>query len=256
MLFILTALIPDPGAGATDDDTPFWTGRPNAAQFTGTQERRLARAREAVDRVLAVAGRRTVENTLRPYDESQIQLDAVGSQSSLIQNVHPGPALRTAAEECSRKAAALGTELSLNRALYDAIAAIDLAGADAETRYYVERELRDFRLAGVDRDDATREKIQQLRDELVRIGQEFDRNIRGDVRTIAVAGAADLAGLPQDFLDTHKPGADGSITITTNYPDYGPVMTYATHEDVRRRLYHEFSNRAFPQNEEVLARLI
>src|SRR5262249_36738092 len=78
----------------------------------------------------------------------------------------------------------------------------------------------------------------------------------GDVRTIAVAGAADLAGLPQDFLDSHKPGADGSITITTNYPDYGPVMTYATHEDVRRRLYHEFSNRAFPQNEEVLARLI
>src|SRR5207247_2047917 len=108
----------------------------------------------------------------------------------------------------------------------------------------------------VDKDDATRAKITALRDTLVKIGQEFDRNIRGDVRTIQVAGAADLDGLPADFITSHKPGADGKITLDINYPDYVPVMTYAKNDDVRHRLYMEFQNRAYPKNVEVLDRMI
>ena len=34
----------------------------------------------------------------------------------------------------------------------------------------------------MDKDDATRTKIKQIRDDLVKIGQDFDRNIREDVR--------------------------------------------------------------------------
>src|SRR5439155_1165475 len=84
-------------------------------------------------------------------------------QASLIQNVHPDSGVRSAAEMASQKAEALSTEMSLNRKLYDALAAIDLAGANAETRYYVEKTLRDFRLAGVDKDDATRANIRTLK---------------------------------------------------------------------------------------------
>jgi thimet oligopeptidase len=128
--------------------------------------------------------------------------------------------------------------------------------AEAETQYYVQHELRDFRLAGVDKDEATRTRIKALRDTLVKIGQEFDKNIRSDVRTIKVAGAADLGGLPADFITAHKPGADGQITLDINYPDYVPVMTYAKSEDVRKRLYMEFQNRAYPKNMDVLQRMI
>jgi hypothetical protein len=38
------------------------------------------------------------------------------------------------------------------------------------------------------------------------------------VRTIQVNSAADLAGLPDDFIASHKPGADGKITLNINYP--------------------------------------
>jgi thimet oligopeptidase len=237
-------------------DAPFWTGTPNAAAFSKIEEERLTKARAAIERMVAVKGARTVENTLVPYDEVQIQLDAAAAQAQLIENVHPDSLLRTAAEEATQKASALATEISLDRRVYDALAALDVSKADTETRYYVEKELRDFRLAGVDKDDATRAKIKTLRDTLVKIGQEFDRNIRGDVRTIQVASAADLDGLPADFIASHKPGEDGKITITINYPDYVPVMTYAKNEDVRKRLYMEFQNRAYPKNIEVLDRMI
>ena len=134
--------------------------------------------------MIAAAGKRTIENTLAPYDEALICLDAAGEQSELMQEVHPDEEFRSAAEKISQKIAAFSTGLSLNREVYDAIAAMDSAGADEETKYYVEKILRDFRLAGVDKDDETREKIKTLRDELVQIGQEFARNIRDSKKAL------------------------------------------------------------------------
>ncbi|HYM81201.1 MAG TPA: M3 family metallopeptidase [Candidatus Limnocylindria bacterium] len=259
MLVLATAILggmPPPAPAAQPDDAPFWTGHPNAATFRKVNEGRITQAKQAVTKMLAVKGKRTIENTLVPYDEASLHLDMAGSQASLIENVHPDSGLRTMAEEVSQKVSAYATELSLDRGVYDALAAVDLGSADEETRFYVQRELRDFRLAGVDKDEATRKKIKKLRDELVKIGQEWDRNIRSDVRSVTAASVAELDGLPADFIESHKPGPDGKITITTNYPDYQPVMAYGKNEDLRKRLYLEYNNRAHPQNLEVLDRMV
>ena len=81
--------------------------------------------------------------------------------------------MRAAAEAMHQEAQAFYTALALDREVYDAIVALDVSGADAATRHYVTRTLRDFRLAGVDRDPATRERIRQLHEALVVIGQSF-----------------------------------------------------------------------------------
>ena len=237
-------------------DSPFWNTQPDAAAFERQHEQRLERARSALGRLESATGQRTLANTLEPYDEAVIELDAVGGQASLIENVHPDAALRSAAERMSQKASALATELSLNRRVYDALVALDVSGADPETRHYVERTLRDFRLSGVDRDEATRAAISKLREELVEIGQEFARNIRSDRRSVTVDSVAELAGLPDDYIARHAPGADGKITITTDYPDAVPVFSYAQSESLRRRLYIEFQNRAWPANVPVLDNLL
>lgn len=237
-------------------DTPFYTGITNADDFIRINDGRLALAKSALDALLAVTGPRTVENTLRPYDRILMHLDAVGSQASLMENVHPDDAVRSAGEVLGQKAAAFGAELSLNRPLYDALAAVSTEGADEVTRHYLEKTLRDFRLSGVDKDDATRAAIKAVRDELVLISQEFARNIREDVRTVTVENAGELEGLPQDYIDRHPPGTDGRITLTINYPDAVPVFTYAKSEALRKRMYMEFNNRAHPKNMAVLDRLI
>jgi len=241
-------------AGATS--TPFWTGISDAASFDRAMTARLTRARETLDRLTASTGARTVANTLRLYDDVLLELDAAGSQAGLIQVVHPDAKVRDGAEQISQKVSALATELSLNRKVYDAIAALDVSGADAETKYYVQRTLRDFRLAGVDKDEATRKRIQALRDELVLIGQDFDRNIRTDLRKVTAKSAADLAGLPADFVARHKPETDGSIVLTIDYPDSLPVFSYAKNEALRKRMYLEYNNRAYPPNMAVLDKMI
>src|ERR1041384_1196983 len=83
----------------------------------------------------------------------------------------------------------------------------------------------------------------------------FDRNI-SDLQNKVETNAKELDGLPQDFIDRHKPGADGKIVLTTNYPDVFPVLKFAKSDALRRRLYSAFWNRAYPKNKEVLRQLM
>jgi thimet oligopeptidase len=236
------------------DNAPFWTGHPDAATFQARGKARLAAAKAAMARMLAVKGTRTIDNTLTAYDEVFRQMNMAYSQAGLIEEVHPDSATRATAEALSQEYAAFLTEMSLNRKVYDALQAVNVAQADAATQHYMKRTLRDFRLAGVDKDDATRERIKKLNEELVLISQEFGRNIREDKRTIT-ATVAELEGLPQDYIERHTPGPDGKVTLTMEYPDYVPVNSYAKNGELRRRMYLEYQNRAFPKNVEVLERL-
>jgi thimet oligopeptidase len=144
------------------------------------------------------------------------------------------------------------TALSLNQDVYHALASLDVSKADAATRYYVQRQLLEFRLAGVDKDEATREKLKKLQDKLTDDLSAFDRNISDDVKTVEVSSASELDGLPPDYIDNHKPGPDGKIKINTTYPDLIPVMTFAKSDELRRNLWEAFDNRAYPKNRDVL----
>jgi Zn-dependent oligopeptidase len=236
---------------------PFWTGISDAASFERATTARLAHAQTRLDQLLqAGAPTRTVENTLRPYDDVLLELEAVSSQAQLVQSVHPEERMRQAAEKISQKASAFATELSLNRRVFDALSGLDASRADAETQYFLKRTLRDFRLAGVDKDEATRARIKALRDELVLIGQDFDRNIRTDLRTVLVKTPAELDGLPADFISRHKPDANGTAKLTIDYPDSLPVFSFARNEDLRKRMYMEYNNRGYPKNMAVLDKMI
>ena len=164
--------------------------------------------------------------------------------------------MRAAAETAASRASALSTAIALDRGVYQALAGMDLTDADPATRYYAERTLLAFRLAGVDKDDATRERIAALREELEKLSQAFGRNIRNDVRTVSVESAAELDGLPADYIASHPAGAGRTNHVTTAYPDVRPVFTYARNEDLRKRLRIAFDNRAYPANQAVLDTMI
>jgi Zn-dependent oligopeptidase len=237
-------------------DRPFWGDRPDAARFAARMDAHLAAAQQALTRLREAKGRWTIVNTLRAYDDALLHLDSAVYQTDLIQNVHPDDAFRAVAEEANQRAAAFVNALSLDHEVYVALAAMDIADADDETRYYIEKTLRDFRLAGVDKDEATRRNITALRDELVKIGQDFSRNIRRDLRTVVVNDPAELDGLPADFIARHKPDDEGRIRLTIDYPDALPVFSYARSEALRMAMHLEYNNRAYPQNIEVLNRML
>jgi len=215
----------------------------------------LDRGRSRLKAILRVRGRRTLENTLVPYNEILRAVTGVAQQSELVFNAHPEAAVRDAGNRAYQAAMSFLTELNLNRPLYEAFEGLNAKGADGETRHAVFKILRDFRRAGVDKDDATRARIKTLNEEITAIGTQFDRNINEDVRSIELPSADLLEGLPKDYIASH-PLKDEKITITTNYPDALPVFQYAKNPEVRRRLQWEFLNRGYPKNMEVLDRLL
>jgi thimet oligopeptidase len=245
---MLPGLAPQAEAILQADTTP--------EALTKQVEERLASAQEILDQVKGVEGPRTVENTFVPLNDMSIELDAAWHLASFAENIHPSPEVRAAGEKASQECNSFFTALSLDRDVYDAVAAVDVSGSDPATQRLYEHMMRDFRRSGVDKDEATREKIKLLREELIEIGQEFDRNIREGKRTIELDSAEELAGLPEDYIASHQPGENGKIVITTEYPDVFPIFSYAKNPEVRRRLYMEFTNRAYPENREVLLRLI
>ncbi|WP_122819104.1 M3 family metallopeptidase [Nocardioides pantholopis] len=193
----------------------------------------------------------SVLETLELWDEITLQLGNVAAVGSLLSNVHPDAAVRTRSELAELEADRLATELSQDRAIHDVLAALDPAGLDAQASRLLERTLRDFRRSGVDRDDATRERISEIRERLTALDQEFSRNTRDDVRTISFP-AERYAGLPQDWLDAHPPAADGTITATTDYPDAVPVRMFVHDAEVRAAMTRAFLTRGYPQNDQLL----
>ncbi len=222
------------------------------ASFEKFETDRLAAAQSSVDQLEAVTGARTIANTLVPYDEAIRQLDAATNLAALMQQVHPEPEFRDHATSMTTKVSSAATALSLNQGVYQALSSLPMGKADPATQYYVQRQLLEFRQAGVDKDDATRRHLNELNDQLTEKLSMFDRNISDGQNVVEITRVPDLDGLPADYLALHKPGPDGKIRITTNYPDFFPAITYVRSEDLRQRLMVAFGNRGYPKNREVL----
>ena len=235
---------------------PFFAGIEDAASLERVMTARLASAQQMLDRLMTFKGTRTIENTLRPYDDLSMAIADVTGPCSLISQTHPDERMRQAAEGVLRRAGTFSSDVAVNRAVYDALHALDVSRADAETKHYVDRELRAFRLAGVDKDEETQAHLKDLRTDLDAALQEFLRNIRTDTRRITLHSAADLAGLPADFVARHKPDAKGEISIDTTDADVRPVLTFAATENVRKRLYMEWTNVGYPANIAVLQKIV
>jgi len=140
--------------------------------FVGASSEDLQRARAAVGRLKSQPP--SLES-LRTWDEATSAISDASARASLLRSVHPDAAMRDAGERCEQEAEALSTELALDPEVYAPLSKIDASGEDEDTRWYLFRVLREFRRAGVDKDAQTRARARALNEELVRIGQEFQR---------------------------------------------------------------------------------
>ena len=238
------------------DPLHIWVGNPDAAQAQAWADAHLAAAQAQVDALLAVKGTRTVENTLRAFDEAHREMDLAGSGAALLTNASPKKELRDVGDEVSQKVSAQATALGLNPDVYHALQEVDASKADAATKYYLQHALLEYRLSGIDKDAATRERVRKLSDQLTIESLHFQRNIAESQGKVVVKDAAELDGLPADYIARHPAAADGTITLTTDEPDYRPVMTYAKSDDLRKRLYLAYNERAYPANGELLKQVL
>jgi thimet oligopeptidase len=232
-----------------------WVSGTDPAALESWVNLRLTEEQAAIDKLLAVTGMRTVENTLRPFDDAQNLLALANNNAYMTYSLAASAALRDRGQALTAKISSASTGLSLNPKVYAALAAVPLPDNDPPTRHYLERSLLEYRLSGVDKDAATRAKIQALQDRITALSLSFGRNVADGTLKIT-ATRAELDGLPADYIALHKPTPDGTYTLTTNEPDMRPVMSFAKSADLRRRMFLAYNRRAYLQNVQVLKDLL
>ncbi|MEA3052372.1 MAG: thimet oligopeptidase [Sphingomonadales bacterium] len=224
------------------------------AEFAAACDAYLARAAAIRADLERETGPARAEKTFRKFDNLSYVLGAVSGDAGVVTQTSLDPAIRDAGRACTQKLDALTTEISLSRPIYARLKAIDAAAAPADARFLLERAIAQYDRAGVGADEATRTRIKALQDRISEKSIAFERNI-ADGRTEVTATPAELAGLPADYVAAHPPGQDGLIRISTDYPDLGPVLSYAENEGLRRRLYEANLTRAYPANDELLRQI-
>jgi len=201
---------------------------------------------------------RTSVEVLHLYNILEIKQSDLWNKSGIYQMNHPEEGMRKAAMMCESAVTEQATGLSLDYELFSALAAIsadDKSIAD-EDRYFLNDVLGDFKRNGVDKDEKTRDEIKRISAELTDLEQKYYGNIGGDRREIKITDINRLKGLPADFIAGHKPDKDGVITLTTDYPDYFPVMENAEDDTLRMEMYKNLHNVGYPQNSEIFSKLL
>ncbi|HLL21588.1 MAG TPA: M3 family metallopeptidase [Kofleriaceae bacterium] len=251
-----------PSVAQTPAKPPVGDAKPSSgvadAAFLTECRGHLAQAKAEHQKILAAQDKRTIENTFETFNELSRHISNAGALAGLFQSVSPEAKIRDAARTCETEVSQFISELLLDRKVYDALAAVDVKAADANTKRFALVTLREYKRAGVALDDAKRARIKAIDDEITTIGQQISKNIAEDTRYIEVPVAeakARLAGMPQDWIDAHKPEG-GKIRISTDYPDSIPFSTYADDDALRKELYIKFRARGDKDNEGLLQKLL
>ncbi|MCC2617075.1 Zn-dependent oligopeptidase [Aestuariibacter halophilus] len=226
----------------------------SAQQLTTLCDAVLAKANDDFSAIESATTPASWDSVIGAYEQINFDLQQI-QHSWYIKAVHPDADVRDAATQCGQQYSDYAARVNLSKPYYERLAAIDTAPLSEVQRHMLKQTLENYERAGMDKDQQTRDKIRALLKDITEIGNVFNQNIREDVRHITVT-AEQLAGLPQDYLDDHPADADGNITISTDYPDLYPVMTYAENDDVRKELRIAARSRGYPQNADVLKSLI
>lgn len=232
------------------------------AWFQQGRERLVdARARRdafvALGRSPRVAEAAESAGALHAFDRLREPLDERRGWAGLFAQVHPDPAMRARALELEQEYASFETELSLDRDVFDALAATAASVGDVQLERVRAHGLRDYRRSGVDRPADVRARIQRISDEIVKVGQAFDLAIVSDVRRVRFAdGALAREGMPEDWIRSHPLDEAGGLTVSTDPNDFVPFLCYSRDGAARRELHRAYVNRGHPSNLDNLARLL
>jgi thimet oligopeptidase len=221
----------------------------------------LARATAALDEIRALDGAPdtalTWDSTAAKLDQANHALESGGDFPALMAVAHPDDGVRAKAKQCEPKIEKLETALWLDAKLARVLkryAAKKEALAPVRSRL-LDRTLRDFRRNGLELDAAGQQRLRAINEEITKLGLDFDSNL-AESHLVVEASPAELDGLPKEWIVSHPPNKGGKVEITTDYPDYFPVLQYAKNRALALQLYKQFENRAADKNVAVVEKLL
>jgi thimet oligopeptidase len=205
----------------------------------------------------APAEQLTYATTIGRFDDAVAEISDAGQFPYLMAVAHPDKAVRDAAKECEPKVEQVTTSLYLDAQLASVLKAYAAKNEklEGERARLLGDTLRDFRRNGLELPESAQTRLRELNKQITDLGQQFGTNIASSTGHVSLA-PEQLAGLPPEYIAKHPAGPDGKVSISTDYPDFFPFVTYAKDRKAALELYVLFTNRGGEENVKLLEKLI
>jgi len=195
----------------------------------------------------------TAESVLDAWDRVAIGLEDAYGPISLLNSVHPDPAVRDAADRALIEESVFMTELFQNEQLYDHVRRVTPStGAQKQLQKDL---LEAFEDSGVALPPEKRQRFKDISERLTELAQEFGKNIREN-KTVLHFTPEECEGLPQAYMERVPRDGEGNVVVGFDYPDYLPFMMNGANEAARKRYYIANANRGTARNLEILDEIV
>ena len=196
----------------------------------------------------------TWENLLQPLEEMSDELSKTWSPVSHLHGVLESEELRAAYNQVLPLIIAYHTEISQNEKLFTATQFIaegqQFANLNPAQRKIIENDLRDFKLAGVNLPQASKERLAELQKQLSALMTKFAENVLDATHGfhLQVKDEHELEGLPNQAIqlaieNAKKQNLSGYV-FTLDYPSYSTAIKFLKKRELRQKLYEAYATRA------------
>ena len=202
-------------------------------------------------------GEITWDGLIKPISLLEDRLSRAWSPVRHLNSVKSSDTLREAYNACLPLLSEYATEMSQNRALYQAYRTIansptydDLDTAQQKT---IDDSLKHFRLGGVDLEGDDKQRYQQIQKDLSELQSNFDNNLLDATQSWQklIVDEQQLKGLPEYAMAMLKQFAEQNnqpgYRVTLDMPCYIAVITYAQSRELRKEIYEAYTTRASDQ---------
>jgi len=199
----------------------------------------------------------TYATLFKPMQDMDEELGLFFTPLSHLNSVMNSDETQDAYENSLPLLSEFSTKLSHNKALYEQILLIK--GLNNEEQKVIDESIKEFRLSGVDLDDATKHRLEEINMRLSELSNNFSQNLLNATNSflLLLSNEEDVQGLPQNDILSATKDNNGEITyeFTLQMPSYIAYMTYGSNRNHRETLYREYTTRA-PENSIIIDELL
>ncbi|KAJ2157248.1 metalloendopeptidase [Coemansia sp. RSA 552] len=229
----------------------------SAAEMEELSKDMVAEEKRILDRV-AQESTPTFSSVIEPLGEMENRHAAGFQVNEFLRYVSPDAEVRAAGSASEELKGKFKIERLMRADVHRAVRAVyensqEMAALGAEDRRLVEKMEMEYRRSGLGLSEESQATLGGLKRRLVELELEYTKNANaGEAHVLFTR--AELAGMPESFFADRPTQVAGGVTkyvVTTQYPDYFPLVKCARSEATRKAMVVAFKSRC-PENVPLL----
>lgn len=216
---------------------------PTPAEVQAAQAAAIEKANAIIDELLRVpAGQRTFANTMLRLEDAGDLVEQAHGRYGFMSYVAEDADVRSAAdllrEALEKFEIEVGFREDIHQAVQEFAKTPEAEALTGEDKRLLEFTLRDYRRDGFELPAEQRQRVKELKNRLVELGLQFQRNIDTYEDAILVS-REELAGLPDSYivrLKTEEKDGRTLYRVSLDYPELYPFLDNAEIEELRKEL--------------------